>query len=150
MRIIILILFLSTTLLTGCDKHSFDSPRDVVVHLFGAMERDDQSAIIYLVDLPSMMALENEDYALQTDNPRTFHDPQEILEDLTGEGLTKRRWFSMQRVIGQTEQRGDSALVEVSFINKETGIQYYNKFGLCKKKDRWMIYSFRTIKSDKK
>ena len=149
MRKLGIILFLAAIIITGCDKQKFDTPRDVVVHLFGAMERDDQSAIVYLVDLPSMMGLENEDYALKTDNPRTFYNPQDILDDLTGEGLTKRRWFSMQRVIGQTEYNGDSALVDVSFINKETGVQYYNKFGLCKKKDRWMIYSFRTIKDKK-
>ena len=86
-----------------------------------------------------------EDYALQRDEPRVFHNPEEILNDLTDDGLTKTRWFSMQRVIGNTQIKGDTAFVEVSFIDKARSKQYYNKFGLHKKDNSWKIYSFRTI-----
>jgi len=109
------------------------------------MERNDAPAIEHLVDLPSVMENSQEDYALQTDKPRVFHNPEDILDDLTGDGITKNRWFSMQRVIGETEIKGDTAYVEVSFINKKTGVQYYNKFGLHRVDDRWEIYSFKTV-----
>ena len=134
-----------TIILFGCSSSSNGSPKQVVIKFFGAMERDDKAAIARMLDLPALMGKTGEDYALQTDNPRVFHNPEDVLNDLTGDGLTKTRWFSMQRVIGNTEIKGDTAFVEVSFIDKKANIQYYNKFGLHKKNGRWRIYSFKTI-----
>ena len=135
--------------LAACSGGSGDSPKEVVIKLFGAMERDDRDAIPYLIDLPAMMNVRGEDYALQTDSPRVFHNPMDVLDDMTGTGLTKTRWFSMQRVVGKTDIAGDTAFVEVSFINKKTGIQYYNRFGLHKASGRWQIYSFKTAARNK-
>lgn len=141
---ILLILFLFG-LIISCGSGDDASPKDVVIKLFGAMERNDRGTIVHVIDLPELMNKESEDYALQTDRPRVFHNPEELLDDLTDDGLTKTRWFAMQRVIGQTQILGDSATVEVSFINKSTDVQYYTKFGLHRKNNRWKIYSFRKI-----
>ncbi|UCD93379.1 MAG: hypothetical protein JSU69_06275 [Candidatus Zixiibacteriota bacterium] len=127
-----------------------DSPREVVIKLFGAMERDDRAAIAHLVDLPRLMGITDHDYALQMDEPRVFYNPEDVLNDLTGDGLTKTRWFSRQRVIGSMEITGDTALVEVTFRRKKedttsANVRYYTKFGLHKVNDRWRIYSFKTI-----
>jgi len=113
------------------------------------MERNDRAAIVYLLDLPALMSITGVDYALQRDEPRVFRNPEKLLDDLTNDGLTKTKWFEMQRVIGKTEIKGDTAFVEVSFISKETNIQYYNKFGLHRKNEQWRIYSFRTITEGK-
>ncbi len=133
----------------GCSSAGGGSPKDVVIKLFGAMERDDRAGIVLLLDMPALMNITDYDYALQRKERRVFHNPEKLLDDLTGEGLTKIKWFNMQRVIGNTEIRGDTAYVEVSFISKETKTQYYNKFGLHRKNDRWRIYSFKTISEDK-
>lgn len=121
------------------------TPKEAVIMLFGAMERDDRAAVAHLIDIPSLMGKSEDDYALTTDSPRTFYNPEDLLDDLTGDGKTKTRWFSHQRVIGNTEVYGDSARVEVSFINKKAGVQYYSKFGLIKRNDVWKIYSFKAI-----
>jgi len=139
------IVYVFLVLITACSSESAGNPKEAVKHLFGAMERDDRAAIAHLLDLPQLMSITDEDYALQRPEARVFHNPEDILDDLTGDGLTKNRWFGMQRVMGKTEVVGDSAFVEVSFIDKKTNIQYYNKFGLHKVNDRWKIYSFRTI-----
>jgi hypothetical protein len=147
--ILVTVVFCLTALfaciINGCGAKGGRTPKESVIKLFGAMERDDRGAILPVIDLPQLMNQEAEDYALQTDKPRIFHNPDDLLNDLTGDGLTKKRWFSMQRVIGNTEIMGDSATVEVSFINKETDTQYYTKFGLHKKNDVWKIYTFRKI-----
>lgn len=132
-------------LLAACSQISNDSPKDVVIKFFGAMERNDTGRIAHLLDLPALMNIRDQDYALQTDSPRVFRNPDDILGDLTDGGLTKTRWFAMQRVIGNTEANGDTAFVEVSFIDKNTNTQYYNKFGLHKPDGRWKIFSFKTI-----
>ena len=138
-------LVLSLSTLLSCSDSKSSDPKETVIRLFGAMERNEKAAILQLVDVPAMMEKSTEDYALQSDNPRIFHDPEDILNDLTGDGLTKTRWFSMQRIIGQVEIKGDTAFVEVSFIDKARSKQYYNKFGLYKSPTGWRIYSFRTL-----
>ncbi len=80
---------------------------------------------------------------------RFFMDIDAILDDLTEGGLTHNRWMAMQRIVGDAEQSGDTAYVEVSFISQETGKQYYNKWGLRKMNDRWKIFSFHALKENK-
>jgi hypothetical protein len=143
--IIVSALLVSLILIAGCSSVNNDSPKDVVIKLFGAMERNDAAAIVHLIDLRSLMSISGEDYALQMPVPRVFHNPEDILRDMTDTGLTKTRWFSMQRVIGGTEIVGDTAFVEVSFIDKKINLQYYNKFGLHKRDGVWRIFSFKTI-----
>ena len=148
-RLIHVILFLIPNLLLlillSCSGSESRNPKETVIRLFGAMERNEKAAILNLVDVPALMEISGEDYGLNSDNPRTFHNPEDILNDLTGDGLTKTRWFSMQRIIGRVEIVGDTAFVEVSFIDKGNDIQYYNKFGLHKKDNNWKIYNFRTL-----
>lgn len=132
--------------LWACSSSQNESPKDVVIKFFGAMERNERAALPRYIDLVSIMKIRDEDYSLQNDNPRVFYNPDDILDDLVDSGLTKNRWFSMQRVIGNTDIVGDSAFVEVSFINKTTNTQYYNKFGLHKVDGSWKIFSFKTLK----
>lgn len=141
------ILFLPVLLLCviSCGGSDIDTPREVVIKLFGAMERNDRPGVEYLLDIPSLMDNTDEDYSLQTEKPRRWHNPDDLLDDMVSDGKTKSRWFAHQRIIGRTEIRTDSALVEVSFINKTTDTQYYNKFGLHLVEGRWKIYSFKTL-----
>ena len=89
----------------------------------------------------------SEDYALQTDSPRVFTNPQDILEDLTGEGKTKRRWFSLQRIINRVAVEGETATVEVTFVDKQHSRGYRTTFGLHIVNGKWKIYSFKTVRS---
>jgi hypothetical protein len=110
------------------------------------MEKNDQAALIYLLDLPELMKNLNEDYAIQTDSPRVFTSPEQVLEDLTGEGLTKKTWFSLQRIINKGHVEGDDvASVDVTFVDKEKSQGYMTRFGLHKVNGKWKIYSFKTV-----
>jgi hypothetical protein len=137
--IIVSIMVLATI---GCDSAQQTDPRQTVIALFGAMEKDDKAALTRILDLAELMQTINEDYALQTDSPRTFTNPQQILDDLTGDGKTKQTWFSLQRIVNKAEIHGDVATVEVTFVDKERSRGYMTRFGLHKKNDKWRIYSF--------
>lgn len=145
------ILLTALLFLWGCSGSDSSDPRQLVISFFGAMEKNDQAALAHYLDLPELMKNLDEDYAVQADSPRVFTNPQQILEDLTGEGLTKRLWFSYQRIINKVDIQGDHATVEVTFNDKEKGIAYLTKFGLHRVKDKdgnpknWKIYSFRTF-----
>lgn len=136
---------LAMMILSSCSSDDSQSdPKKTVISLFGAMEKDDKAKLAHILDLPELMNNIQDDYALQTDEPRVFYSPEEVLEDLTGEGETKKRWFSLQRIINNVHVDGDNAAVEVTFVDKEKSIGYLTKFGLHKKHDRWLIFSFKT------
>jgi hypothetical protein len=130
----------------GCSSSSGPAdPKSAVISFFGAMEKDDKAALAHLLDLAELMKTINEDYALQTDSPRVFTNPLDILNDLTGDGQTKTRWFKLQRIIGATQLTGEVATVEVTFVDKEGSKGYRTKFGLHIANGKWKIYSFKTI-----
>lgn len=128
----------------GCSGSGPSNPKSVVIAVFGAMEKDDKAALAHLLDLPALMKTYAEDYALQADSPRVFTSPQQILEDLTENGVTKTRWFSLQRIIGKTEVTGETATVEVTFVDKEQSRGYLTKFGIHIVNGKWKVYSFKT------
>ncbi|PWB68408.1 hypothetical protein C3F09_11685 [candidate division GN15 bacterium] len=132
-------------LMSGCSSDNQSDPRQVVISFFGAMERNDQAALAHLLDLASLMKNTTSDYAVSTDQPRVFTNPQEILNDLTNDGLTKTRWFSMQRIINNASVIGETATVEVTFVDKQNSIGYRTNFGLRKLNGQWRIYSFKTL-----
>jgi len=142
------VVFAAVAVMAGCGSSDDEvpDPKKTVIRLFGAMQRDDQAQLTYLLDLPELMRTLNEDYALQTDSPRVIHDPQEILYDLTGDGRTKKAWFGLQRIIGATEITGETnATVEVTFVDKAKSKAYLTRFGLRLDQGRWKIYSFKTV-----
>ena len=144
----VICLILLSLALYGCGTTLEPSPRQHVIKFFGAMERNDRPAIINSLDLTSLMQVAESDYALQLDTPRVMQSPISIVDDLTEDGQTKQVWFRMTRVVGDEEIIGDTAYVEVSFLNDSKGVQYYNKFGLRRIGEGWRIFSFRTLNEE--
>lgn len=146
------IALLATMLLgLGCsgEKGSTSSdPRQVVIQFFGAMQKDDKAALAHMLDLAELMRASHTDYALQTDQPRTFTSPEDILNDLTTDGKTKERWFSMQRIVNEAKVDGEHAMVEVTFVDKDASKGYMTTFGLHKKQEKWRIYSFNVFQGE--
>lgn len=129
----------------GCSSGSTGGPKDTVIALFGSMEKDDRAAIANIIDLGEMMKKSVEDYALSGSEPRVFTTPEQILNDLTGEGETKKRWFSLQRIVAEAKVSGDIANVEVTFVDKAGSKGYRTEFGLHKVHGRWKIFSFANV-----
>lgn len=140
-----LLAVLLALLSAGCSNSGGGgNPKDVVIALFGAMERNDQAAIAHLLDLTELMKNTESHYALSGGKPRLITNPQQILDDLTNDGETKRRWFSYQRIINKSQIMGETATVEVTFVDKEASKGYLTKFGLKRINGKWRIYSFQT------
>ena len=139
------LMLLTLAAASGCSDIDMNDPRQVVIAMFGAMEKNDQAALAHILDLPELMRTSGDDYAFQTDKPRTFHDPQEILEDLTNDGKTKEVWFSLQRIVNTAQIMGETATVEVTFVDKDASRGYRTAFGLHKRHGKWKIFSFQTM-----
>jgi hypothetical protein len=138
------VLILAALLLAACGGGSQSDPRKVVIAMFGAMEKNDQATLARLLDLAELMKNTDTDYSMQTDEPRVFTNPKDVLDDLTNEGKTKARWFKHQRIVNEAEIIGDHATVGVTFVDKGASKMYLTKFGLHKVNDKWRIYSFKT------
>jgi hypothetical protein len=136
---------LAALLLGSCAGTDMSDPRQVVISLFGAMEKNDKAALVRLLDLAELMKTSQEDYAFQTDNPRFFTNPEQVLDDLTGDGETKRTWFALQRIVNKAQVMGESATVEVTFVDKESSRGYRTTFGLHLKEGKWRIYTFKVF-----
>lgn len=65
-----------------------------------------------------------------------------ILVELAG-GELKALWLSQKVVVGNTEKRDDTALVQVSFVDPETQKHFLTRFGLVKKGKKWLIFNFK-------
>lgn len=144
-RFVVCGILLLSFVLAGCAGDSGGDPKKVVISMFGAMEKNDKAALAHLLDLPTLMQNTEDDYALSGDSARVFTNPQDILDDMTGNGVTKQRWFSMQRIIGETQIMDDQATVEVTFVDKANSKGYRAKFGLHRQNGKWRIYSFQTL-----
>ncbi len=144
-----LVLLLAMLIISGCTSSGPSDPRGTVIAMFGAMEKNDRAALAHLLDLGALMNNVNEDYALQTDSPRVITNPQQILDDLTDDGLTKRRWFAMQRIVNKAEVTGETATVQVTFVDKGSSTGYMTRFGLHVANGKWKIYSFKTFQESR-
>lgn len=145
-RIIGAILLTALAMVAGCggDKYTEPDPQQAVVKFMRAVEQDKRAELAHYLDLPSFIGPRTVDITM-SDTVRQFDNPEQVLDDLSKGGLTYTRWMQMQRVVGKGEILGDTALVEMSFISKETGKQYYNKWGLRRYNGSWKIYSFRMM-----
>ena len=133
-------------IIAGCSSgpNTSSDPRKVVLNMFRAIENNDRSKLAHYLDFPALMTSTGSDYALSAmDTARTFSNPESILDDLLPGGETYEHWKNLQKIVNKVvSQTQDSALVEVSFIDKQTSTQYYTLFGLDKVNDIWKIYSF--------
>jgi hypothetical protein len=143
-RVVFLLIPAVLLVVWGCTSRADTEldPRKVVLNFLRAMEKSDTTAVAHYLDFETLLTQIGKDYELLPDKPRMFYDPQELVNELVAGGLTHTRWMSMQKIVNKSAEANDSALVEVSFMDKDSRTQYYNKFGLRRINEAWKIYSF--------
>jgi len=137
-------LILTVLLILSCS--SGNKPKETVMIFFGAMRSSDTLGIQNTVDLEKILA-ERKNELLQSGKTAQADslNREKLIEELTV-GNLNQMWLKNQIVVGKTEKSGDTALVEISFIDPNTGTQYYNKMALYKKDKNWKIFSFKVLK----
>lgn len=130
--------------LCSCASDGRPDPKQTVQGLFAAMRSSDSTYIMTHVDFAR--AVSTLDETFEIDSSAASADPSKgLLGAMTGEGILRARWLDNQIVLGSATVAGDTAWVEVSFIDRLTRVQYYNKMRLDFRTDRWVINSFRTL-----
>ena len=138
---VVLILTLVAAFAAGCSGSTRPDPRDTVKELFPAISKSDSLFLTTSVDLERAAASIPDDLTIDP----SAGGAATLLTALTGEGHLRKRWLSDQIVVGESEVAGDTSHVEVSFIDRVTRVQYYNKMRLEFRGDHWVITSFKTM-----
>lgn len=127
----------------ACEKGP--EPRDTVLGFVRALQSDEEIDFHSFLDLNELV-YENADNLYVYDSTMSL---QENLKQYTGlfgpQGKIRKLWTGKQIVVGESEMAGDTALVEVSFIDRDTRKQYYNKMGLRKTDSGWLIFAFKIL-----
>lgn len=134
--------------LTSCSHDARPDPKETIKYLFEAMQQSDSVSLAQNIDLASAARGMTRDLGPAVeDSTGVTPDPgARLLSSMVGDGDLRRRWLTEnQIVVGRTETMGDTALVEVSFIDKITRVQYYNKMRLVWRNERWIVTDFRTL-----
>jgi len=133
-------------IVAGCPGTSRPDAKSTVHAFFAALHSDDTTAVQACLDLSAAARSVRDEYPdLFGPSDSLNPDPgATLLIALSGDGIVRRRWMEDQIVLGKETVREDTALVEVSFIDRVTRVQYYNKMRLEYRTDRWVITHFRT------
>ncbi len=116
------------------------SPRVVVMDFVEAVNKADTAAIDKYLDIDGY-AQEKLKELPESERKQNFLKFKEHLKgDFLGNGLTRLLWQSKMIVVNKEDISGDSAVVEVTFIDKDTGATVYTKAKLHKINKRWMLY----------
>jgi hypothetical protein len=116
------------------------SPRVVVMDFIEAVNKADTASIEKYLDIEGYAqekAKELPEVERQQISPKF---KEHLKADFLGSGLTRLLWQSKMIVVNKEDISGNSAVVEVTFIDKETGITQYTNAKLHKINKRWMIY----------
>lgn len=121
-------------------------PKSTIMDLFTALHADDTSSVRQSIDFDRAWVSVQDELAEPGDSLRTeVAWGERLYGSLTGDGDLRRRWIKTQVVINKTDFFGDSATVEVSFIDRESRVQFYNKMALVYTSGRWKIVAFHTL-----
>jgi hypothetical protein len=120
-------------------------PRQRVMDFFAAMRQDTTSSeyLSQFLDTDELLR-ESSVYEYDTTISRAANR-QKLLSQFIGDGKIRERWLRNQIVIGAVDILGDTATVEVSFIDRSTVPvkQYYNKIGLHLADGDWKVFAFK-------
>lgn len=140
---VITVAILLTLLALSCT--GTPEPRQTVLDFIESLQQDSTS-IEYLEQLLDFDELiyESSIYTYDTSVSKSKNSDDFAALLLKG-GKIRDRWLSNQIIIGSVQISGDTAIVEVSFINREARPvkQYYNKMGVHRIDEEWRIFAFK-------
>ena len=134
--IIVLILFTYQ-----CSKAP--DPRVVVMDFIEAVNKADTASMDKYLDLDKFTQEKIKEFP-EAERQEIFPKVKEqIRNNFLGTGGTRLKWQNKIIVVNQESIQGDTALVEVTFVDQKTGITEYTKAKLYKKNKNWLIYYIR-------
>lgn len=125
----------------GCSSQP--SPRDVSFEFIYAVLDGDSTAILQYLDI-DRMAVKRMEGIPPADSALSLVDfKAKILQDIVGFGPTRSHWKNQRILVNKEIIRGDSAEVEMTFIDQTTGKIEYSMIYLYREDKRWWVYFYK-------
>ncbi len=118
-------------------------PRTTVKKFIEAVDQSDTTLINELLDFRALLKESLEGFSEKSKEELLPELRQNVLKDFSGEGITRMTWKNSLLVVGKSEVAGDSATVEVTYINKTSGTKDYTKIGLHLIDGKWKIFKLK-------
>lgn len=144
-KTLILLLFVSAaSILVVCGSGE-TQPRSEVLDFVNALHKNQPIDLNNYLDMNQIVREDAANVYIYNDSLTLPENIQRFTDLFEPGGRLRQLWTNMQIVIGDTEVRGDTALVEVSFIDRQTRRQFYNKWGLIRTGEGWRIFAFKLL-----
>lgn len=133
------ILWIVGCLLVACGPG--ETPRKVTFDFIYAVLDGDSAAIEQYLDLDAMISRRMAEFPPpDTVTPEMLR--RTLMANLTGDGGTRQHWKNQRIVVNQEFVEGDSARVEMTFIDQTTGKMEYSMVYLYRRDGRWRVYFY--------
>ena len=116
------------------------SPRVVVMDFIEAVNTADTVSLETYLDLERFTQEKMKEFPDSVRTAAFSKVKEQLRQNFLGSGGTRLKWQNKMIVVNKEEIEGDSALVEVTFVDQKTGITEYTKTRLYKRENRWWIY----------
>ncbi len=121
---------------------SQDDPRTIVKQFVASVLADDSTAVETMIDWDSMIKSRLEEMSSEDSTKALRYYKEQFLSSLLGDGEKRQYYRNSQIVIGKGEIDNDRAEVELSFIDRKSGVQNYTKVVLRRTQDSWKIVHY--------
>jgi len=142
-RLFIILLIVPLFLLAACEKEP--EARSSVLEFVRALRADQDFPVDDYLDIDELVRENSPNVYIYDSSLSVSENKDEFKKLFERDGNLRKLWTSKQIVIGESVVKGDTALVEVSFIDRQTKKQYYNKMGLRRTENSWIIFAFKLL-----
>ena len=118
------------------------SPRKTVLDFLEAVHKSDTTSISYYADLERMASDKLSNFSVEQKDRLLPIMKNNLLKNLVDSGVTRLWWENCLAVVGGEKRSKDKAEVEVTLIDKKTGVRDYTKMKLYLDGNRWRVYYF--------
>jgi hypothetical protein len=138
-RTFIVLLWISIPLnFFACSKSP--SPRVVVMDFIEAVNKADTASIEKYMDFNRFAQEKIKELPPGSTQEFTPRYKEQLVNSYLGDGLARSDWQNKIIVVNDEKIMGDSALVEVTFLDQKTGLTDYTHAKLYKKDKKWVMY----------
>lgn len=148
-KTIVIVLLLLSVFLFACEKGP--EARNTVLNFVRELYSDHDIDLEKYLDLNELV-FENDSSVYLYDSTMSISQNIDSFSELFAtDGKTRSLWTKRSIVVGNAIYSGDSlgigdtAYVEITFMEKKTGKYSYNRMGLRKTDGGWVIFAFKLL-----
>lgn len=131
--------------LTACEESPADRARSTVLDFVKALGSGGSIDLDNYLILSEVVRENAENVYIYNDSLSVSQNIEQFRKLFEPNGKVRRLWTQNQIIVGESEVMGDTAYVEVSFVNRDEGRQFYNKMGLKRTDEGWKIFAFKLL-----